>query len=380
MSDIQRVIKYIAIAFAIYLVVMIIGGLLTFLGSMFLFFGNDKGITKEMNMLTFDNKYEIKELNIDIKAASLIIEESENFAIKTNNSYISLDQNKEILTIKEKSHRWFRDNNESKLIIYLPKSIQFDKFRIDAGAGKIEIDNIISEEINLSLGAGQVIIDNLEATKKSKISGGAGEMIIKNGLLNNLDFDMGVGHVKITSALKGDSDIDAGIGELEINILGPESDYELEVEKGIGRIEVNGKSLNNDSKYGNGINKIEIDGGVGKIDIRYQDKEPAKENTSSENNNQDTFTKTYKVLNKTSFNEENSYYLTLQIFQGEVDTIIIKDLKTNIVENKTYEFVFEKNSTVKTEDNIKSIFNNYKLVEVKETDKVGLNQVQDKLN
>ncbi len=380
MSDIQRVIKYIAIAFAIYLVVMIIGGLLTFLGSMFLFFGNDKGITKEMNMLTFDNKYEIKELNIDIKAASLIIEESENFAIKTNNSYISLDQNKEILTIKEKSHRWFRDNNESKLIIYLPKSIQFDKFRIDAGAGKIEIDNIISEEINLSLGAGQVIIDNLEATKKSKISGGAGEMIIKNGLLNNLDFDMGVGHVKITSALKGDSDIDAGIGELEINILGPESDYELEVEKGIGRIEVNGKSLNNDSKYGNGINKIEIDGGVGKIDIRYQDKEPAKENTSSENNNQDTFTKTYKVLNKTSFNEENSYYLTLQIFQGEVDTIIIKDLKTNIVENKTYEFVFEKNSSIKTEDNIKSIFNNYKLVEVKETDKVGLNQVQDKLN
>lgn len=380
MSDIQRVIKYIAIAFAIYLVVMIIGGLLTFLGSMFLFFGNDKSITKEMNMLTFDNRYEIKELNIDIKAASLIIEESENFAIKTNNSYISLDQNKEILTIKEKSHRWFRDNNESKLIIYLPKSIQFDKFRIDAGAGKIEIDNIISEEINLSLGAGQVIIDNLEATKKSKISGGAGEMIIKNGLLNNLDFDMGVGHVKITSALKGDSDIDAGIGELEINILGPESDYELEVEKGIGRIEVNGKSLNNDSKYGNGINKIEIDGGVGKIDIRYQDKEPAKENTSSENNNQDTFTKTYKVLNKTSFNEENSYYLTLQIFQGEVDTIIIKDLKTNIVENKTYEFVFEKNSSIKTEDNIKSIFNNYKLVEVKETDKVGLNQVQDKLN
>lgn len=380
MSDIQRVIKYIAIAFAIYLVVMIIGGLLTFLGSMFLFFGNDKSITKEMNMLTFDNRYEIKELNIDIKAASLIIEESENFAIKTNNSYISLDQNKEILTIKEKSHRWFRDNNESKLIIYLPKSIQFDKFRIDAGAGKIEIDNIISEEINLSLGAGQVIIDNLEATKKSKISGGAGEMIIKNGLLNNLDFDMGVGHVKITSALKGDSDIDAGIGELEINILGPESDYELEVEKGIGRIEVNGKSLNNDSKYGNGINKIEIDGGVGKIDIRYQDKEPAKENTYSENNNQDTFTKTYKVLNKTSFNEENSYYLTLQIFQGEVDTIIIKDLKTNIVENKTYEFVFEKNSSIKTEDNIKSIFNNYKLVEVKETDKVGLNQVQDKLN
>lgn len=380
MSDIQRVIKYIAIAFAIYLVVMIIGGLLTFLGSMFLFFGNDKSITKEMNMLTFDNRYEIKELNIDIKAASLIIEESENFAIKTNNSYISLDQNKEILTIKEKSHRWFRDNNESKLIIYLPKSIQFDKFRIDAGAGKIEIDNIISEEINLSLGAGQVIIDNLEATKKSKISGGAGEMIIKNGLLNNLDFDMGVGHVKITSALKGDSDIDAGIGELEINILGPESDYELEVEKGIGRIEVNGKSLNNDSKYGNGINKIEIDGGVGKIDIRYQDKEPTKENTSSENNNQDTFTKTYKVLNKTSFNEENSYYLTLQIFQGEVDTVIVKDLKTNIVENKTYEFVFEKNSSIKTEDNIKSIFNNYKLVEVKETDKVGLNQVQDKLN
>lgn len=383
MSDFQKIIKYLAIAFAIYLVVVIVGAIAAFLGSFIFIFGSDNGITETIKTQEIDNKYEIKEIDIDIKAAELIIEEGETFVVETNNTYIETNQDKNKLEIKEKGHKWFRYNNESKLIIKLPSSIELDEFKLNAGAGKIEINtSITASNIYLELGAGQVIIDNLVSTKKAKINGGAGEMIIKNSTLNNLDFDMGVGRAEITSAILGESDIEAGVGELEINIIGNEEDYELEVEKGIGRIELDGRNLSNDSKYGKGPNKIDIDGGVGKIDIKFKDSNNThqNENQSSEEQTKNTFTRTYKVLNKTSYKESNSYYLTLQIFEGEVDTVIIKDIKDTIEEGKTYEFTFEKNNSIKTEDNLKSIFNNYKLVGVTETNKEGLDQIQDQIN
>ena len=380
MSDIQKIIKYLAIAFAIYLCVIIVGALVGVLGSFMFIFGTDKGISDNLERISIDTNNEIKEMNIDIKGAHLIIEDSEEFYIETNNQYIKTEQNKEKITIKEKSHRWFRNNNESKLIIHLPSTIDFDKFYLNAGAGKIDISRVKAEDVDLELGAGQVIIDELIATKKTKLHGGAGEFIIKSGSLNNLDFDMGVGHAKIESLILGDSDIDAGVGELNINILGNASDYELEIDKGIGNVELDGKNIGSNTKTGNGINKIDIDGGVGRITIDFKNNNESPKENNNQVSEKTTFTKTYKVLNKTSYQEKNSHYLTLQLFQGEVDTVIVKNTKETIEEGKTYEFTFNKDNSKKSEDNIKSIFSTYELLEVKETDKVGIAQIQESIN
>ncbi|MDE5888724.1 MAG: hypothetical protein K2H20_01760, partial [Bacilli bacterium] len=76
----------------------------------------------------------------------------------------------------------------------------------------------------------------------------------------------------------------------------------------------------------------------------------------------------------------NSYYQTLQLFQGEVDTVLVKNFKENVAEGKIYEFTFTKNASKKGEDNLKYIFNNYELVEVTETNKVGNAQTQESIN
>lgn len=379
MSDIQKIIKYLAIAFAIYLCVIIVGAIVGVLGSIMFVFGTEKGISDNLERISIETNNDIKEMNIDIKGAHLIIEDSEEFYIETNNPYIKTEQNKDKITIKEKGHKWFRNNNESKLIIHFPSNINLDKFYLNAGAGKIDISTIKADDVDLELGAGQVIINKIEANKKSKINGGAGEFIIKSGTLTNLDFDMGVGHAKIESSILGSSDIDAGVGELNINILGNESDYELEIDKGIGNVEIDGRSIGSNTKTGNGINKLDIDGGVGRITIDFISENQPEENKDV-NPEKKTFTKTYKVLNKTSYQEKDSYYLTLQLFQGEVDTVIVKNTKENIEEGKTYEFTFTKDNSKKPEDNIKSIFNTYELIGVKETDKVGISQIQESIN
>lgn len=376
MSDVQRVIKYLAIAFAIYLVVLIVGAIISILGGL-LFFGSDGVTSYEMVSSKFDENYEIKKMVIDIKASHLVIEDGEEFYVETNNSRIEVKQNKDEINIKEKGFSWNR-NNSSKVIVHIPTNHKFDRFYLDAGAGKIDISSLKTNDLDLELGAGQVIIDNIESYKKSKIDGGAGEFIIKSGTLTNLDFDMGVGHAKFTSSILGNSDIDAGVGELNINIIGAEDDYELEIDKGVGNVLVDGKNVGSDTRVGYGINKIDIDGGVGRITVDFVEEEK-KEETKPEESDKKTFTRTYKVLNKTDYQEKDSYYLTLQLFQGEVDTVIVRNIK-DIEEGKTYEFTFTKDSAKKVDDNIKSIFNNYELAQVKETDKIGLSQIQEAIN
>ena len=79
---------------------------------------------------------------------------------------------------------------------------------------------------------------------------------------------------------------------------------------------------------------------------------------------------------KDFYNDENFINVTLAEFQGQMAMVRIN--KTNNIQaGNSYEFTF---STYETFDNtINNIFENSTLVEVKETNKVGLEQINEKI-
>lgn len=93
-----------------------------------------------------------------------------------------------------------------------------------------------------------------------------------------------------------------------------------------------------------------------------------------------SFVRTYNILNVAESNDNNYIYLTIRQFQDEeVQTVKVeKKLCPNVVEGKNYEFTIKPNYRV--EDNILSIFSNSKILEIKETDKVGLEQIQESIS
>ena len=97
-------------------------------------------------------------------------------------------------------------------------------------------------------------------------------------------------------------------------------------------------------------------------------------------NTNTTFTKTYQVINIAKANAPDSYYLTLQLFQGEVDTVLVSGIGTSLDISKNYEFTFSRVSDIPIADTMESIFKNAKIVSVKETAKVGNEQVQERVN
>lgn len=92
-----------------------------------------------------------------------------------------------------------------------------------------------------------------------------------------------------------------------------------------------------------------------------------------------TFIRTYHILNIADSNNEKYLYLTIRQFQDEeVQTVKVeKNLCPSIEAGKNYEFTLKTNQ--KLEDNIQSIFNNSIVVSITETDKVGLEQIQDSI-
>lgn len=130
----------------------------------------------------------------------------------------------------------------------------------------------MGKKLDLNLGAGNAIIDKLEVENKAEIEGGVGRLEISDGTINNLHLSMGVGESILNAKLLGKSEIEAGIGSVKLNLTGKEEDYKIKVEKGIGSIKLQGENLKNETTYGNGINIIDLEGGIGNIDIRYLDK------------------------------------------------------------------------------------------------------------
>mgnify|MGYP002860850412 CR=1 FL=1 len=90
--------------------------------------------------------------------------------------------------------------------------------------------------------------------------------------------------------------------------------------------------------------------------------------------NRKYFTRTYKVLN-IYLDDDNEYInITVSQFQSDVAMVRVKRID-NLEVNKNYEFKFY---TYKVfNETIENIFNNSVIEEVKETDKVGLEQIQE---
>lgn len=266
MTPFQKIIKRFAFAFAIFLAVTIIGGLLSAVGFFGGFLGEDV-VTDDLK--TYSLSSDIKNLNIRISAADLYIKEGDSFSVESNLEHLKVEEKDGILTILEtkKIHGNYKG---AVLTIYVPAERKFGFTKLTTGAGRLTIDKLSSDTINFELGAGEVKISSLIASQSADIDGGAGKITISDGTLNNLDFNMGVGQLNIRSVLTGESEFELGVGESNITVLGIKDNYALDVEKGMGNITVDGISISNIKDQGNGQDSIEISGGIGAINIKFE--------------------------------------------------------------------------------------------------------------
>ena len=191
----QKVIKYLAIALAIFLIVNIIGAILSIIGII-------GGIPFSTNTIT-DVKEEIVQespeylkqpeviadniniedivkVEIEVKYSNLEIKKGD-FKVESNDTNVKCTQKGNELIVKETENNWLRNKERNKVIIYIPENKEFNEIEIDTGAGNIEIESLNTKDLSFSIGAGKVEINNLKVTNEAEIDGGAGKVDILSG-------------------------------------------------------------------------------------------------------------------------------------------------------------------------------------------------------
>lgn len=270
MSQLQKIIKYLALTFAIFLIFSIISGI----NKVFITISNfydDKDpekILAEMKVISINDTPAV--LNIDIETSDIIITSGETFSIETSNKYIECKEKGNVVYLNEPKQSWFTNNEQAKLIIHVPSKMVLEKLEIEGGIGEIKLDSLTINDLNLDLGAGKVSINNLTVLDNTVIEGGASEVTLNASSLNNLDLDMGIGAFSLTTKVLGNSKIDHGIGSLNLNLIGRKEDYQFSIAKGLGTITINSKNVSDETIIGTGPNRIAISGGVGNININIE--------------------------------------------------------------------------------------------------------------
>lgn len=275
MTTAQKVIKYIALGFAAFLIVTIISAILSGGYALLRAFGLihvDKNIvTEELKVISSEVK-EISTLKIDLSCTNLDVKIGDNFKVETNNSKITFTNDNGSVKIKEENRNWLNNNKESNLIIYIPRDmIAIDETKIETGAGKINIEKLNTQSLYLELGAGDVYIKNLTVTKEAKIDGGLGRTELKSCEINNLKANLGMGDFVFYGKLTGKNEIDSGVGAIDIDLMDNKGNYKINVSKGLGNVTLDGQKLEMDRVYGTGENYLDVDGGIGEIKIEFKE-------------------------------------------------------------------------------------------------------------
>lgn len=269
MTTTQKIIKYLAVAFALYLVISIFSIIFVLSREIISSINNDKKESELLEEYTTisNNVNNIESFKIDISNDDIEIKEGEKFEVKTNDPNVKFyHENSKVKIKSDKTLSWHLSNSSrGTIIIYLPNEFNISELDLNLGAGKIDIDKIFVETLLMDLGAGTMTAKEINVYEKATINGGAGNINIYSGTINNLNLKLGAGNASIQSDLTGSNTLTTGVGKLNLGLSRSKDNYKFDISKGLGNIILNDFDVSEDILIGDGETKIKISGAVGNI-------------------------------------------------------------------------------------------------------------------
>ena len=227
---------------------------------------------------------EVKELDIEIGAADVILQPSEDETVKAvlvdgraDEFKAELVENRlEVSYEKRGDHYTINSKKEmDEIHIYIPEHFKAERTIMTIGAGTIrsELPSLVAEEMKLKVGAGKLKAESMTVNENMSVEVGAGKVKLKKMHVKNMSIECGVGECRYEGSLEHDATVGCGVGNVELELTAQESDYNYKVSCGLGKVKINDsrfgsfasdKSIQNVNAKGN----IKLDCGLGKITVK----------------------------------------------------------------------------------------------------------------
>lgn len=275
MNTFQRVIKYVAIAFAVFLTIGIIGGIVSVVTGVASIFSRGDDVKTVDYVKDFED---VEKLKINHKIGKLSVKPGKGFRVEATN--VSDGFRAEVISgtlyIEEpdfvRRFLWFDfgiRHGKSIITVYVPEDFYAKRIEINSGAGDVRLENLFTDYLRIDAGVGDITGSKLTAMRVDA-NGGVGDMKLTDVNFTDVDFDCGVGSIKLDGMIFGKSEFDCGVGSVKIQVNGAREEYTLKVSAGLGTVRVNGDKVSGEYKdtY-KSDNTLSIDGGIGSVDITF---------------------------------------------------------------------------------------------------------------
>lgn len=280
MTTIQKIIKYGAIVFGVYLSLMIIGmivfGITTVVGIGIGIENFESSDNNKKIITNWEQEYaNITDMNIDMSECKLTIKKGKALKVHTVNisEQFKCEAKGNKLEIKDKNIRgsfWGMNNITPEVTIYIPENLSLNEVTIETGVNDTNIEFLKADKMKLKIGVGKCKIEEIVA-KEANITAGAGETNIAKAKIEDLQLKGGVGKIVLTSKITEKATINCGVGKVEINLIGGLSDYKVKAKTGLGALKVDNQKITEKQIVGNGDAIIEVEAGVGETEVTFQE-------------------------------------------------------------------------------------------------------------
>lgn len=122
--------------------------------------------------------------------------------------------------------------------LQLPEK-EFEKMKLDVGAGNIEAEQLNAKEIKLSIGAGNIEADTVKANVfKGNVD--AGNLSIDElDAPKEIQLEVNAGRIEVDAARESKNvNLECNMGDIEMELQGEETDYNLDLSCAMGNLRV----------------------------------------------------------------------------------------------------------------------------------------------
>ena len=167
---------------------------------------------------------------------------------------------------------------KQEIRITVPCGMKLEALELCVGAGTARLKNVSSSygRAEIEVGAGKLETVALAVENNIDIEVGAGNANIQNLSAATACIECGVGKLSVKGAVEGDISIECGVGNIEMYLDAVESDYNYDIDCGIGSVYINGSKRGGflassaDMAHAGAKGTIELECGIGKIELITQ--------------------------------------------------------------------------------------------------------------
>lgn len=205
----------------------------------------------------------VTEIDMELAAGKVIFMEGSGSEVRVDTDNLReklgfncyMDGNKLRLASKKRLSN-LKNIGRGTITVTLPGDMTFEEVSLSVGAGTLEIESVNTGDLSVEVGAGEVVIDSF--------------------LADEADFGCGAGSIEARGEVRKEADLKCGVGSIEYTAFGHETEYNYDIECGIGEIVCGSNSY---SGLGRGQNidnnadrKISIEGGVGSVIVSFEER------------------------------------------------------------------------------------------------------------